>query len=247
MGCQIAGPRLINAFDANTLHFLNQFARRSWLFDECVSFAASTQLCGAMVIAALWWLWFRNGESQARNRGVILSGLAGSLVSQFVARGLALFIPFRERPFSIPTLYNHLPFGDDIHGLINWSSFPSDHAAFYFAISTCIFFVSRKLGIAAFCFSFFVDCLLRVYMAFHYPTDVLAGAIIGVGIASLFLNPKVCKFIARKPLDLLESSPGVFYAFFFFTCYLFATEFDPVRVTLDQIWHGLHHAVRGRL
>ena len=233
----------MNAFDASILHFLNQFARRSWLFDECVSFAGTTKLCGATVIAALWWLWFRKGESQARDRVVILSGLATSIASLFVARGLALFLPFRGRPFSIPMLHIHLPFGDDPGALIDWSSFPSDHAAFYFAIATCIFFVSRKIGIVAYCFAFVVEGLIRVYLALHYPTDVLAGATIGIGIASLSLSPKLRELIARKPLHLLEVSPGVFYASFFFISFLFATEFDPLRSAAGGIWHAFHHAV----
>ncbi len=234
----------MNTFDASILHFLNQFARRSWLFDESVSFVGTNQLFNAMFIAALWWLWFRKGESQSRDRTFILSGLATSLAGLFLARGLALFLPFRGRPFTVPMLHILLPFGNDPNVLIDWSSFPSDHAVFYFAIATCIFFVSRRIGIVAYCFVFFIDCLPRVYLAIHYPTDILAGAILGIGIASLSLNPKLRKFIASKPLHLLESSPGVFYALLFFLSFLLATEFNPVRVAAVQVWHGLHHAVR---
>jgi undecaprenyl-diphosphatase len=79
----------------------------------------------------------------------------------------------------------------DIHPLyvVHSSSFPAGHAATAFAGATVLTYAARRLwplfvGLAvAVAFS-------RVYVGVHYPTDVLAGATIGivvgiVGVAAL--------------------------------------------------------------
>lgn len=65
-------------------------------------------------------------------------------------------------------------------------SFPSGHASSTFA---CLFVVvlmqPKKLGIPALCVSLFM-AYSRLHVGVHYPTDVLAGSLIGIGFAALF-------------------------------------------------------------
>ncbi len=61
-------------------------------------------------------------------------------------------------------------------------SFPSGHTAYAFAAATCIAYYNRKWGIMALVFAAIVG-LSRMYLYVHWPTDVLAGAIVGMVIA----------------------------------------------------------------
>jgi membrane-associated phospholipid phosphatase len=62
-------------------------------------------------------------------------------------------------------------------------SFPSAHATSSFAVATAMTRVD-PLGALAFALAFAL-ALGRPYLGMHYPSDVLAGALIGVGLGLL--------------------------------------------------------------
>ncbi len=58
-------------------------------------------------------------------------------------------------------------------------SFPSGHTGASFAAASALFFSRNKFGV----FAFVVAALIgfsRLYLYVHYPSDVLAGALIGI-------------------------------------------------------------------
>ena len=59
------------------------------------------------------------------------------------------------------------------------SSFPSGHAAFYFAVSTVIYSYNKKAGFLFFLVSFLIS-ISRVFIGIHWPSDILGGALIGI-------------------------------------------------------------------
>lgn len=65
-------------------------------------------------------------------------------------------------------------------------SFPSCHASNTIALATfmSLIFRDRKVTCGLFSWAFLV-CLSRVYLAVHYPSDILAGALIGATIATV--------------------------------------------------------------
>lgn len=59
------------------------------------------------------------------------------------------------------------------------SSFPSGHTASSFAAAAYIYFINRRYGTILLTFATIVG-ISRIYLLVHWPTDVIAGAIVGV-------------------------------------------------------------------
>ena len=79
-------------------------------------------------------------------------------------------------------------------------SFPSGHATNSLATATVMFcMLPRKWGVPALIMAILIS-LSRIYVGVHYPTDILGGAIIGVGSAFLAmkLTPKIIKRLPEK-------------------------------------------------
>jgi undecaprenyl-diphosphatase len=68
------------------------------------------------------------------------------------------------------------------------ASFPSGHAAFYFAVAFYLFFKNKKLGAYALISAFLIS-LGRVYIGIHWPFDIIGGFL--VGLVSVFLILKI--------------------------------------------------------
>ena len=122
------------------------------------------------------------------------------------------------------------------HALFEWSSFPSDTATCFLALSTGLFLTSRLLGLIAIIYSFFVACLTRIYLGYHHPTDILAGMIIGIMFANIALQP-IRRSLAYLPMKLLKHHQQSFYTCFFLVFLEWTNVFEDLR----SILAGLHH------
>ena len=89
----------------------------------------------------------------------------------------------RIRPYE----YQFDHFGKSISLLVSTPhdySFPSGHTIASFEAATAIWFHNRKLGIGAMVLAVLIS-FSRLYLYVHYPTDVLASVLLGIGIAFL--------------------------------------------------------------
>lgn len=102
--------------------------------------------------------------------------IVGTALSAVIFSGIIVqlirFIWYRPRPFigeEVNLLLSHSPTG----------SFPSGHAAFFFALSTIIYFQNKKAGLF-FLFASLLIGLSRIFSGLHWPSDILAGIILGI-------------------------------------------------------------------
>ncbi|MFA6414503.1 MAG: phosphatase PAP2 family protein [Candidatus Paceibacterota bacterium] len=140
-----------------------------WL---AVFFASYSQYVWAAVLL-LFFFWPMHGRVQ--NRIMIVLSVAAALVARLVVKGALMFAYPRPRPFvelaSVHPLINS-PLAE------NFQSFPSGHTIFFFALATVIYCFNRTWGTVALVAAALVG-LSRIYVGVHWPTDVLAGALLG--------------------------------------------------------------------
>lgn len=87
------------------------------------------------------------------------------------------------RPFlSVPDLHLLL-----VHG--GYDSFPSNHATFFAALATAMYFTDRRAG-KIYAFFALIIGISRVIIGVHFPTDILVGWILGIFIALLISRVK---------------------------------------------------------
>jgi len=233
--------------DARVSAALNAYVGRSWTLDTfCVLVASNFLFKGAWVVALYPWAWFQGDEKDRGPRALLVSGLLAAVASVPLSRVIGGLLPFRERPIRNPLLHLHLAAGLAPDTLLHWTSFPSDHAALFAALATTLLWVSWPVGLLACCYVLAVIDLPRLYLGIHYPTDILAGTVLGVGVALLAVAPAVRNGLAGPSLRVWERRPGVFYAGFTLLLYLIGTVFGEVpeilrftATVLASVWHRL--------
>src|SRR5215475_11718757 len=221
----------MNSFDVNILSFLNQFAQKSRVIDSIIVLLTYNDLLkGGVVMALLWWAYYRPTENKLFNCEYIIPTASICCASaMFVTRALAFILPYRERPLRTTEFQFNLPYTMLREMPIHWSSFPSDHAALFFALATGIYFSSRLVGAFVFLYVCIAICYPRLYSGIHWPTDIILGALIGMGTACLSNISAIRNSANSLSSKWLEKSPGSFHACFFLWTYQIATLFTGAR------------------
>lgn len=164
---------LVTFFDQNGFHALNQWAGHLPLLDRIMAFSAQYALeIYALLFMAAWFTLPR--PEVGKRHALIVMGLSGVL-ALFVNLVLS-HIWFRPRPFAV------LPHGDFTQLIPHPAdaSFPSDHASGSFGFAAASYKKSVRWVQVVFTSLAVLVGIARIYSGVHWPTDVLAGVVIGI-------------------------------------------------------------------
>ncbi|TFB08158.1 phosphatase PAP2 family protein, partial [Candidatus Atribacteria bacterium MT.SAG.1] len=132
----------IDLLDRTIFNGVNNLALKNLYLDEVAIFCAS--FLGYVLIGILFVLLIRNFKKYYK---IVTQAFISGIFARFIIVEIIRFIWDRPRPFisnSVNLLINHS----------SSASFPSGHAAFFFALSTLIYLYNKKIGIL------FLICLL---------------------------------------------------------------------------------------
>ncbi len=126
----------------------------------------------------LIWLLFAVlllARKETRRYGLVLA--VALLLSLLFCNILLKNLVARPRPFTVQEI-------DLLIAAPGGYSFPSGHTSASFAGATVIWFWRRKWGGAAFVLAALIG-FSRLYFYVHYPSDVLGGIFLGIGLGFL--------------------------------------------------------------
>jgi undecaprenyl-diphosphatase len=177
------------------LHTLNDFLYRHDAVEDPLLFyinVSEALFVGALVLVFL----FANGERlRSWRRATVAAALSAGL-ALLVGKVISELVD-RARPFVVDPNGVHL-----FSGHAADPGFPSDHATGAFAVAMAIYLRKRSWGVVALLAAALLS-VGRVAIGVHFPSDVLAGAVLGCLAASvLWIRP------LRRRIDALSDWLG---------------------------------------
>ena len=221
---------MFSKIDDYVLHLAGAFAGRHELFDKFVINILDRYSFKLLPLTAmLIYIWSREDEKRLA-RTAVVEAVAGTLAAVAVSRLIQNLSPLRLRPLHSGNPAFVAPIGTNTETLEHWSSFPSDHAALSFALSTAIWHFSRPLGALSYAWSVLIVCLPRIYAGYHYASDALGGAVVGVGAVLCVRLLLPTEAVAGRASSLAARYPGPFNAAMFILMFFFTTMFEDIRL-----------------
>ena len=180
------------AVDWSTYHAVSVFAgHHRTLAHVAYGFETYGVVVYAALVVALWFAT-RPGHDR-RGKLAALAGTASGGLALLANQVIAAFW-HRPRPYETHPGVYHLSHSHD-------PSFPSDHASAAFGIAFGVYFVDRRLGRLFLAIATLIG-VGRIFVGAHYPSDVLAGAVVGALAAALVVF--LCRPLLRRVILLLE-------------------------------------------
>jgi undecaprenyl-diphosphatase len=186
----------------------------------------------SVLVGLLLFVWLApegrlNGRAEVAVRGVL-----GLVLALAVDHAIQL-VATQSRPrFALPDQ----PWPDID---IGWDqlvspSFPSDHAVLAFALVAIIWGASRQLGLVALAWAVFGISFPRIYFGFHWPTDLIAGGLIGLGGVLAMRRVPLPRASWAWLARLERSSPALATIGLFLVAYECTVSFDSTRRMLKM-------------
>lgn len=177
----------LNQFEIGILDFIREVFSCKFLDCFFVGITRFSDKGIFWIILSIVLLCFKKTRKTGICLGVVL--LIGEIVGNQILKKL----------FERPRPYTVNPDITLIIGKLSSFSFPSGHSRCAVECSITIFANNKKWGIAAIVLAI-LTCISRLYLYMHYPTDVLAGAALGVidGLLAIFIVKKVGEYINNR-------------------------------------------------
>ncbi len=182
---------MLEQLNIAVFELINGLAGRSAIFDFIgVFFAEYFQY----VLGTILLLVVLLAKNKAKSAEMALVAVVSALAARFGVKNLILLFYSNPRPYAVPEGRQLvLTPGED------FQSFPSGHALFFFAAATAIWCYDKKLGPAFFAAAAMIG-LARIFVGVHWPSDILAGA--ALGILTGWLTFKAANLVLKKKSSL---------------------------------------------
>lgn len=186
---------IFQEIDSQLLLWLNGNVGASPTIDNLARWLVSDYMVPVSLSLSIFALWFWAEAPHFRDmwQRIVIKSIVAIGLSNLAVLILNQFFQ-RARPFDVYEL--ELLFYRPVD-----PSFPANPAAFSFAVATCIWQGNKKFGFAIYLLSG-AFCFARIYAGVFYPSDVLAGALIGIAIA--LIVSKIMPFTEPIPTIILR-------------------------------------------
>lgn len=202
------------SLDIQLLQWLNSFVGASSLGDKLILLFCNNNLVrGLFVFFPLAWMLFSPDETIRRK---LLAGFSATCFAVVLSAWIQHHFSGHLRPMLDPSLHVKL-----VEAALaeNWNrnnSFPSDSATLFGGLTATLAAVSAIWGLVGGVWAFITVGIFRIVVGFHFPSDIVAGWLLGWGCVRIalsypFINmfDAIYNLFARKPFII----PGLMFIF----------------------------------
>lgn len=175
---------------------INSLANKNTLLDQIVKTMVNEYFITTALSLILFSLWFWGKVDRDLKQKSVLLGVFGVIIGSIGVVSLVNFLVQRPRPFDLMPV--NLLFYKPTD-----PSFPSNSAVVAFALAYAIYLGDKRLGLVALMLAGLYG-FFRIYVGVHFPSDILAGAFIGIASVAV-LNLKFFDRLHEKILNVLRN------------------------------------------
>lgn len=177
----------MNEFEIGILDFIQKTFRCDFLDAICPPITHLAEAGALWIAVAVVLLFFK----KTRKTGIMVG--AALLIGLALGNGLLKNVIARTRPYKMDIAM--LGEADLLVSGLGDYAFPSGHTLASFEAATVLMIRDKRFGIPALAVAVLI-ALTRLYLYVHYPTDVIAGAVLGIGFA--LLGVFIVNFVYKK-------------------------------------------------